>query len=376
MSTPPKVIVSPTGTSILTNVANADERKQLLSAANATAADCGEEMHQLVRGLEDRARAALTGATNVRDIRRASAELNAIVGISDDRLDASPRDVHFLISTDTLAGRAAASLVAGFLADKVSVAEVFTPRCLSTRDRESFGEGMKDLLRWCDEALPGYRDAGYEIVFNLTGGFKSMQGVLNTVGMLHADRIVYIFESGGLIEIPRLPIRIDVELLRENTALLLRLSAGDDVPAEDAAPLPSALTDVVDGTAILSLWGALVWSQTRDDLLADDLVPLPGLVHEKSFARDFRDCTNPAERVVLQQTLAKAAKLLRAGQGGTRDLKADGGLQYSDYENRRHGADPIGHFRVTQGLRVSCVARNGELHLRHYGAHDYVNDDP
>jgi hypothetical protein len=52
------------------------------------------------------------------------------------------------------------------------------------------------VIRWCQDTLPGYRESGYHIVFNLTGGFKSIQGWMQTLGMFYADEIVYIFETG------------------------------------------------------------------------------------------------------------------------------------------------------------------------------------
>lgn len=76
-----------------------------------------------------------------------------------------------------------------------------------------------------------------------------------------------------------------------------------------------------------------------------------------------------------ERRLARVSVLL--DEGGVARLKQDGGLQYEDYQNRR-SADgrPIGHFRLTQGRRVSCIAEGGSLRLRHFGAHDQVNNNP
>ncbi|MBK8043622.1 MAG: hypothetical protein IPK21_13770 [Haliscomenobacter sp.] len=90
-------------------------------------------------------------------------------------------------------------------------------------------EAIKDLLKWCDETLPGYRTAGYEIIFNLTGGFKSLQGYLNTIGMFYADRIVYIFESGQeVIAIPKLPVKLEMGIFYEQASIFLQLSQTSD----------------------------------------------------------------------------------------------------------------------------------------------------
>jgi hypothetical protein len=48
-----------------------------------------------------------------------------------------------------------------------------------------------------------------------------------------------------------------------------------------------------------------------------------------------------------------------------------------DYTNRKTpNGQPIGHFRLTQDRRVSCVAEGRMLRLRHFGNHDQVNDNP
>jgi hypothetical protein len=47
------------------------------------------------------------------------------------------------------------------------------------------------------------------VVFNLTGGFKSLNGYLQTVAMISADRCAFLFEGAPeLMEIPRLPVRL------------------------------------------------------------------------------------------------------------------------------------------------------------------------
>jgi hypothetical protein len=58
------------------------------------------------------------------------------------------------------------------------------------------------------------------------------------------------------------------------------------------------------------------------------------------------------------------------------NLKADPGLQYDNYTGKSREGQPIGHFRLDQGRRASCVSNGGHLFLRHFGSHDCVNDNP
>lgn len=369
-----RLVISTMGTSLLTNPATQDEREMLTRHANQLNDDCPDEVQQLVGARADHAR-RLLATGDVEAIRKASAELNGIYGLYDGELPRNRQNVHYLIATHTLQGETTAELLRTFLENAGHTAQIYIPPQLTTRSAEEFDEGIKNLLKWCDETLPGYRDSGYEIVFNLTGAFKSLQGYLNTIGMFYASRIVYIFEGGGLIEIPRLPIRIDSDLFRRHAATMLQLAAGRALPVADAAGLLEAVVDVIDGKAILSPWGELVWNQIKSELLQDP-VELPRLAYTDLFVRDWKKISTDQERIKLQETLAKVSKILVEENGNTQRLKADGGVQYEDFANRRLDGAPIGHFRITQERRVSCIAREAGLQLRHYGAHDYVQGSP
>ncbi|MFN3335538.1 MAG: CRISPR-associated protein, partial [Caldilinea sp.] len=151
--------------------------------------------------------------------------------------------------------------------------------------------------------------------------------------------------------------------------------AGAILNQNDVAGLPEGLLDIDQhGDVTLSEWGRLVWNRARRDLYQRQLLTFPNLLYEESFQRDFSRASND-ERVDLQMTLAKVSVLLT--EGGVTRLKQDGGIQYEDYQNRRTSdGQPIGHFRLTQGRRVSCVAEGKTLRLRHFGNHDRVNDNP
>ena len=116
-----------------------------------------------------------------------------------------------LVATDTYQGEVAAKLVQEWLQGRgFSSVQVFQLPGLSTRNQQAFATGVGALIKWTGETLPGYRESGSRVVFNLVGGFKSLQGYMNTLGMLYADEIIYIFEGtqSGLIRIPRLPVNL------------------------------------------------------------------------------------------------------------------------------------------------------------------------
>jgi putative CRISPR-associated protein (TIGR02619 family) len=371
-----KLILSTIGTSLLTNqidrkaASESTWLQQLRDTANLTAGQLPGEIQDIIETLRERACEKLR-QSDVVTIRRASAELNGICGFYEGQLPSSSQDMHWLIATDTAQGKATAAIVEDFLRAKGLVAQVYAPAGLSTADTTAFASGVDDLLTWLEDVTTGYG----HICFNLVGGFKSLQAYLNTIGMFYANEIIYIFEGANseLIRIPRLPIQIDLAVLKPHVRSLALMAAGADFPAEQLGDLPETMVFVLDGVATLSSWGKLIWNKSKAELLAKELVDFsPYLVYAPSFSKDFQNIRMSGERVKLQETLARAAGLLWESGGNIAPLKADGGLLYEVYVNQ----GGIGHFRVNEGLRVSCVGTTQGLELRHYGAHDYVNDNP
>lgn len=372
-------VLTTVGISLFLNSLSSEERKeggaQRLNR-NANDAKLSADMEQFLAELVARAEQTLA-EEQVAPKRRLSAEMNGLYGLYEGQLQRARSDVHVLIATDTALGRRAAQVLESFLRNQdIANVQVWVPEKLSSADNLCFSHGIKELLRLCEENIPGYRDAGYRIVFNLTGAFKSLQSYLNIAGMFYADEIVYIFEgSDQLLRIPRLPIQVDLAALQTHCIQLALLDAGAILNQNDVAGLPEGLLDIDQhGDVTLSEWGRLIWNRARRDLYQRQLLTFPNLLYEESFQRDFSRASSD-ERVDLQMTLAKVSVLLT--EGGVARLKQDGGIQYEDYQNRRTSdGQPIGHFRLTQGRRVSCVAEGKTLRLRHFGNHDQVNDNP
>ncbi len=370
-----RLILSPVGTSILTNQAG-DQRSLLYRYANASESQTLPEVKLLIQSLSEQVKNSLPQAQPAA-LRKASAELNGILGLYQGTLPANSGDTHWLIATDTYQGQVAASIARDFLKQHFHNTQIFTPAGLSTRDKATFMEGIKELLQWCDETLPGYHHSGYTIHFNLTGGFKSLQGYLNTIGMFYADQISYIFESGEeLITIPRLPIKLEREIFEHNASLFLQLSQSNEgLPTATLSAIPDVMLDRIDDRCLLSTWGQLGWNNAKERILATRLIELPMIAYEESFRRDFQDNTQAREKVRLQEIIAKVSCLLQENDGDIACLKGGraGGLLYDNFSGKN---SYLGHFRLNQGMRVSCKYENRTLLLRHFGPHDYVNDNP
>lgn len=369
--------MSTVGISVLLNALDSTEsawRSQLNQATNDQ--QLSADLQQKVEELAQRAAIQLK-ASDVSTRRIKSAELNGIYGIYDNDLSLGKADMHLLVTTDTALGRKAADLIADFLRSNGLNVQIHCPPGLSTATPAIFSKGMKELIKWCEDILPGYRQAAYRVVFNLTAAFKVLQGYLNIMGMFYADEMVYIFETGSrLVSIPRLPLQVDVNILRQHSVELAMMAEGHIFPHDHVAHIPDGLLDIdPQRYANLSDWGQLIWSRVRHELLSKELLPFPRLHYEESFRQDFTRA-DPKARVALQETLAKVAHLLEDHQGDTAALKRDGGLQNDIYTGRKtRDGQPIGHFRINQSRRVSCVAEQGGLRLRRYGEHS-INDNP
>jgi putative CRISPR-associated protein (TIGR02619 family) len=375
-----RIIISSIGTSLLTNSINRQSSqethwyKELRNTANYSDSQLESEAPEaadIIEYLRDRALRKL-GQADTATIRNASAELNGIYGLYNDRLDRGREDIHWLIPTNTAQGRASAQIVCDFLRDRHRLnVNIYEETTISTASSRIFADGIDALIVWMEATIPGYRAAGYSVCFNLVGSFKSLQGYLNTIGMFYADEMVYIFEGEGsdLITIPRLPIAIDPQKVDPYAVELALMNAGASLSRSEVAGLSEGLLYTIDDEVTLSNWGKLVWTQRKAEILSADLLPLPRIEYAATFIQDYKKTASHdrQERIKLQEVLAKVSHLLRASGGNVAALKGDGGVQYDRYETTS-----IDHFRVNLSERISCRSTSQGIELRYYGSHAHV----
>ena len=202
-----RLVISTVGTSLLTNLIisknnlESDWSSRLQDTANLTEKEIkkGSDIEEIIQKLKQRAENKLEKANTI-EIKEASAELNGIYGLYEDQLEDGKLDHHLLITTDTAQGQVTADIVKKFLLKqkkekRLSLEiEVYTPEKLSTANTKSFNKGIDDLLDCLHTRVEEYKEKKYEIYFNLVGGFKALQGCMNTIGMFYADKIIYVFE--------------------------------------------------------------------------------------------------------------------------------------------------------------------------------------
>jgi hypothetical protein len=251
--------------------------------------------------------------------------------------------------------------------------------------------GMNRTVALCEEELPGYRSRGYKVVFNLTGGFKSVQGVMSILGMMYADEVVYIFETGTeLLRMPRLPIVLNIPGLvgaepdpnvEMSVPLLALLDKLDSLPLKvvekHGFPTPEIFFEVADlyggKFVVLMPWGKAVWQRCRENVLGGDPLEWPYIKYSAQFREDVNKCQDRELRFQLQDALVTISSQLVSANGNLQALRGlPGGLGYAPLQ--RH--PEIFHFRVTDFWRVSCKHEGNEIVLRRFGGHDDVNENP
>ncbi|KAB2965033.1 MAG: putative CRISPR-associated protein [Thermoanaerobaculia bacterium] len=258
------LLVSTCGTSLLTNGTSAEDRAWLTKVAN----DCEVDSSRLGPIVEDR-RAVLAAADEPTRCRM-SAELNGIAAVHRRY---TPRQVsHVIVHTDTALGKAAAQLVDAALGN---AALLLSAAGLRTDNLSSFRAALADLSAQLDTLVASYRAQGWFVVFNLTGGFKSLNGYLQTLAMILADRCVFLFEGAPeLMEIPRLPVRLaEVDELRAHARTFRQLAVGYAVAADAAQGVPDSLLMEVDGEVTTSTLGDVAWARHRATLFSEQLHP-------------------------------------------------------------------------------------------------------
>lgn len=382
----PFVIISTVGTSLLTNQINRETERhwfgQLSNYANQKIESIPLDVKEILEILKNRALTQLKEG-NISQVRRASAELNGIYGIYENNINQGKQDLHYLIATDTAQGKITAEIIKSYLLEQGLSVNIFSPSGLSTANTSVFSDGIDQLIVWLREEIANSYQDHYKIYFNLVGGFKSLQGYLNTLAMFYADAIAYIFEGkkSELITIPRLPITIDrsvIEVYKLPLALMKAVTEVKEpmeIKVNDYPDIPEALVYFVDDEMTLSTWGKLVWEECKNEILLGDLLEFPRLVYLDIFREDYKRNKDVSQRIKLQQTLAKVSVLLEKSGGDTAILRSNnaGGILYDSYTGKQSHLD---HFRLNDDWRISCFPENGKLYLRHFGKHDYVNKNP
>lgn len=233
-------------------------------------------------------------------LKRLSAELNALLRLYKNGFDT--QDFHKLLVTDTYLGKKAAELLETFLKSKGFNVDIYAPRDLRTSDLESFHLSLSEIVKDLSSELEGYKESGYKILFNLTGGFKSINSFMQSMASLWADESIYIFEtSDELLTIPRLPLKIDNEIFAKNLHTFRMLEHGLPVEREKLRSIPKSLVIQINDEYTLSPWGEMAWQKAKLDLYKN-LIDFEYIEYTDEFIKNFMKI-NDKERIQINKKL-------------------------------------------------------------------------
>ena len=272
-----RVTVTTCGTSILTNKPEPGDVNFIRANANKRKEQYTPEEAAKINDIANARRTRLLNADE-EATRQLSAELNGFISYykRDGKLNDAVKDMHYLIHTDTYQGCKTAELIQEWGAARGIKFIPVKIDDLNTASVEEFRMGINNLIEWCGLALTGYRSQNYEVIFNLVGGFKSLQGYMQTLGMFYADETIYIFETGSeLLSIPKMPVDFNAQAKQaviSNFEVFRKMQRGD-ISREECVAIPETLLDIMDGRCSLSAWGKVVWDECKKDAYSIKILP-------------------------------------------------------------------------------------------------------
>jgi putative CRISPR-associated protein (TIGR02619 family) len=317
-------IVSTCGTSLLTNTADSESRKKLNELANKLENDLLPEGKRLIDDEAKKVREQLLQCNDFVALQKKSAEINTLLKLYDNQFSIGKNDRHLLLHTDTYEGQITAEILCGWLQSQgISQVEIHCCENLNTANAASFQQGIAKLAKYLAETLPGWRENRCKIIFQLSGGFKTLAGFMQTAGMFFADEIVYIFEtSDALLRIPRIPVQLDnvvYEFVESNLALFRLFERKEILTEKDTATLPSGLDLFIekDGNCVsLTAWGELCWKQVKVQLYSKELLPSSDeqIKYSRKFENDCsKECTVPNHWKQVNERIDDFAKFVDSG---------------------------------------------------------------
>ncbi|TXH72150.1 MAG: putative CRISPR-associated protein [Thiothrix sp.] len=311
----PNVIISTCGTSILTNNIDNDLRSLLNRYTNLQDfSGCPEiDRRQIEQHIVQRQQ--LVSNCSDSELAKLSAEMNALLKFYNGQ--SSSQDMHILLHTDTWLGRKTGETLRSILENRGFAVDTPIVPDLRTDNVSGFQLALSDLVRWASETIPGYTQQKYRVIFNLTGGFKSIQGFMQALAMLYTDESIYVFETGSeLLHLPRLPLRMDAEqFVRDHLKTLRQLGLGLAYDKNLARALPETFVLKLEDDLALSPWGELIWQEYKNQIYRDCLYDSPSenIVFTTSFLRSIENLS-PDRYVLLNQQIDKLAQYLSSNR--------------------------------------------------------------
>lgn len=368
MKSEPNVIISSCGISLASNAFNASRANypadfNPYQFSNLTSLE-GIEHRDLIEAVCDNARTSLN-TDDLKVQRRLSAELNALWAFYGDQLGGKSHDIHYLIHTDTWLGTVVAEIIAGAMEQHGLTVILQKIDDLRTSSLEDFRNGTGSLVGFMESILPQYRQS-HKVVFNLSGGFKSVQGVMQSMGSVYADEVVYIFEgSDQLLRIPRLPMTLDWDTIELSLTEIRRLSMGLTISESGHEKIPHALLYQLGDDAELSEWGRLIFCRIKAERYPLKLHKSPStkIIYGDKFTKSLSGL-NPDRIKQVNERIDDLALFVDTGKNVKRlDFKQLKGKPYPGSTHEIDATSDIG------AKRIYCHYEGANIVLDAYDKH-------
>ena len=300
---------------------------------------------------------------SLQESQKASAELNTLFCFYKDGI--AKNDYHKILHTDTYLGKSSAKLLESYLKKHNMQIELFSPKDLQTSSEESLHIALSDLVKDLSVELLDYKEAGYEVVFNLTGGFKSINSFLQTMASLYADKSIYIFENGEeLLTIPQLPIKIDDDIVVKNIDIFRKLDLELEQTGKAIDALPKSLVIKIDGIYTLSAWGEVIWQKLKRDIYSKEFLGSPFM--QVQISKEFEKAAKKLQPNRLYEINQKIDELIIHKKYG-RNLAS---LNFKELNGKpKDKSTHEFYINSDEAKRGYCHFEKNRLVLDEYGKH-------
>jgi len=296
------------------------------------------------------------------ELKKLSAELNTLVTFYNNQFNA--QDFHLLLYTDTYLGSLTADILEHFLNSKGLQVNKFLAKDLNTNSTEEFELSLSEIIKELSNTIEGYRDSNYEIIFNLTGGFKGSNSFLQTMASLYADKSIYIFETGKeLLVIPRLPIKIDEDFFAENINIFRDFELEININRSSFNKLPKSIINKIGDEFTISPWGEMAWQKYKNQFYRTKLIePISDkIVYSNEFKKDFEKLSKN-EKWQLNKSIDKLEQYIYKNE----NLRS---LRFHNLKNEKYSHE-FYPFDGNDSRRAYCNKKNnGEITLEKIDAH-------
>jgi putative CRISPR-associated protein (TIGR02619 family) len=301
-------ILTSCGLSLLTNYLKKMDidTKSVYKYSNNSENEIDKEFKKIVDDSLEKLKNEILNETFSNDeLKNFSAEMNSILSFYKNNFN--KKDIHLLLFTDTYFGKKVAEVLKVFLENKGVTVIEFLAQDLKTSNIEEFQLALSEIVKRLSDEINGYKQNGYNIIFNLTGGFKSVNSFLQTMASLYADKSIYIFEtSSELLEIPRLPITIDKSFFEKKFDVLRKLEKNLNIGEKLLENFPKSIIIKIGDEYAFSPWGEIVWQKYKNDIFQTKIINpiVDNIKYSEEFMKNIEKL-NPYEKYQLNKSIEK-----------------------------------------------------------------------